>query len=387
LNLAGDYMNISVLGSTGSVGTQTLEVAEELKNCRVVGISGNKNIDLLEDQIRKFRPQICAVADEKLARELKIKVSDTGTKVIDGEPGVCEVASLDAVDLVVCAISGIAGLVPLLRAINSKKTVAIANKEPLVAAGKIVMQAARDNSVQILPLDSEHSAIFQCLEGNDKSVVEKIILTASGGPFFGKSRKELENVTPAEALNHPNWKMGKKVTIDSATLMNKGFEIIEAFWLFGVPKIEVIVHRESIIHSMVEFVDGTILAQLGATSMKGPIRHALTYPSRVHVNSDKLDFATISKLSFSLPDEKTFGCLKLAREALNLGGIMPAVLNAADEVAVQKFLAGEIKFLDIENIVANEMATYQNIENPTLDDILAADDGIKKKLNFVKFNR
>ncbi|MBR2578936.1 MAG: 1-deoxy-D-xylulose-5-phosphate reductoisomerase, partial [Clostridia bacterium] len=340
--------NIAILGSTGSIGTQTLEVCEE-QNIKVRAISANKNIDLLEKQVRKFKPDFVAVFNEQSAKTLKQNIKDTNTKVFSGMSGLCEISSSPKVDTVLTAVSGMIGLEPTLAAIDSKKTIALANKETLVAGGELVMRAAKKNGVQILPVDSEHSAIFQCLGGETCSeFLEKLILTASGGPFFGKTKAELQNVTLEDALNHPNWSMGSKITVDSATMMNKGFEIIEACHLFGLPenKIDVVVHRESIIHSMIEYIDGSVIAQLGVPTMKTPIQYALTYPSRMKTKNEKLNLAKIRNLSFFEPDNDIFEGINICREAAKIGGSAPLTVNAANEIAVKLFLDRKIKFLE-----------------------------------------
>lgn len=318
---------ISILGSTGSIGTQALEVASEL-NIKVCALSCKENIDLLEKQIRKFKPKIVAVESESKAKILKENVKDLDVKVLPGKEGLCEVASFKESEMLLNSVVGIAGLLPTICAIENKIDIALANKETLVVGGEIVTNLAKKKGVNIFPVDSEHSAIFQCLQGmNSKKELNKLILTASGGPFFGKTKLELENVTKKEALNHPNWSMGNKITIDSATMMNKGFEIIEAKWLFDVSpeNIDVLVHRESIIHSMVEYKDHSVIAQLGVPSMKIPIQYALTFPERLNSNVKPLDLSEISKLTFFKPDYETFDCLKICLEAIDLKGFYPAI--------------------------------------------------------------
>ena len=357
---------ICVLGSTGSIGTQTLEVAKNL-SIDAVGITAGSNIDLLEAQSREWRPKIVAMQDAKLADELRVRLERFNIKVYGGEEGIVEVATIDEADTVVAAIVGIAGLRPTLEAIRCGKNIALANKETLVTAGQIVMPEAQKNNVSIFPVDSEHAAIFQCLLGNNKKDISRLIITASGGPFFGKSLEELKNITPQQALRHPNWKMGPKITIDSATLMNKGLEVIEASWLFGIPpeKIEVVIHPESIIHSMVEYVDGTVMAQMGIPDMRIPIQLALTYPERSSNLLPKLDFPKVGNLTFKEPDFKTFRCLQFAYDALNQGGVMPTVLNAANEVAVEAFLKGKIGFLDIPDMIDEALSSTKNYKgNP-----------------------
>jgi len=373
---------ISVLGSTGSIGTQTLEVVDNLGNIEITGLSANSNVVLLEQQIRKYKPRYAAVADHEKAQQLKIAVADTSTKVLSGTEGLCAVAAHSGADTVVTSVVGIAGLVPTMAAINNGVNIALANKETLVTAGDIVIAAAKKNNVSILPVDSEHSAIFQCIGSHSNSSLKRIIITASGGSQYGKTKEELENVTVKEALNHPNWDMGQKITVDSATLMNKGLEIIEAHHLFDVDyeNIDVIVHRQSIIHSMVEFKDNSVVAQLSLPDMKLPIHYALCYPERVASCTKSLDLTEIGKLTFEKPDYDTFLCLKLAIEAGRAGGTMPAALNAANEVAVDMFLKGKIKFLQIGEIVKNTVLNHKNTLNPNIDDIIYTDNEIRNRL-------
>ncbi|MEG2380907.1 MAG: 1-deoxy-D-xylulose-5-phosphate reductoisomerase [Oscillospiraceae bacterium] len=378
-------MKISILGSTGSIGTQALEVVDDLKGIKdieVVGLSANSNIKLLEAQIRKYNPKIVAVMDEDKAKLLKTAVSDTKTTVVCGESGLIDVSTHNDVDMVLSAIVGFAGLIPTMMAIEEGKDIALANKETLVTAGSIFMDAIKYNGVKLMPVDSEHCAIFQSLKAGNSSEVRKILLTASGGPFYGMTRDELKDITKKDALKHPNWSMGEKITVDSATLMNKGLEIMEARWLFNVPfdNIEVVVQRESIIHSMVEYVDNSVLAQMSLPSMKHPIQYAFTYPKRLTSNDESVSFSDIKNLSFGVADEETFRCLALAKQAGRAGGIMPTVLNAANEAAVAKFLAGEIKFLDIAEMVEDTMGKYKNIINPTLVDIIAINNDVRLRL-------
>ena len=365
--------DLVILGSTGSIGTQSLEVARE-QGYSVSGLVAGSNIDLLEKQAREWKPKTVAVFDEDKAKELKIKLADTSVKVLSGSEGVCAVASGEG-NTVINAIVGIAGLKPTLAAIESGKTIALANKETLVTGGEIVNRKAKEKGVKILPVDSEHSAIFQSLQGAPEGSLKKILLTASGGPFFGKRREELENVTVKEALNHPNWSMGAKITIDSATLMNKGLEVIEAVHLFGIPadNIEVLVHRQSIIHSGVELSDGAVIAQLGTPDMRLPIQYALTYPERSDYAFEKLDLFKVGTLTFEKPDTDTFRCLPLCIKAINGGGILPTVVNGANEEAVRLFLDGKIKFLQIAELVEKALNSVNNIKDFTLDDIFAAD--------------
>lgn len=365
--------NIVILGSTGSVGAQTLEVCENL-GINAVALTANKNIGLLEQQIRKYHPEVVAVFDEKCAKLLKENVIDTNTRVLCGMEGLCEVACMTCADIVLTAVSGMVGLRPTLEAIKSKKNIALANKETLVAGGELVMQAARDNHVNILPVDSEHSAIFQCLNGNSK-YINKLILTASGGPLFGMKKSDFKTVTIKEALNHPNWTMGTKISIDSATMMNKGLEIIEACHLFNLPesKVDAIIHRESIIHSMVEYVDGSVIAQMGVPTMKTPIQYALTYPSREKLPGNYLKLADIKNLSFFDIDVDTFESVNICREAIRAGGSAPLVINSANEVAVDLFLNNKIKFSEIIELIKTASGKFkpQNIES--LEQILEID--------------
>ena len=363
--------NICVLGSTGSIGTQTLEVARKLKT-KITALAANKNISLLEKQIREFKPPFATVYDENLANKLKENIKDTDTKILSGMDGLCEAASLESSEMVITAVSGMIGLKPTICAINAKKDIALANKETLVVGGKFVMQEAKKNGVAILPVDSEHSAIFQCLQScKDKKDLKNLILTASGGPFFGKTKEELKNVTIKDALNHPNWKMGAKITIDSATMMNKGLEIIEAMHLFDTPldKIDVIIHPQSVVHSMIEYVDGCIIAQMGTPSMKPPIAYALTYPHRQNSGVESLDFTKYSNLSFYKPDDETFEAINICRKAASLGGAATTILNAANEEAVSLFLNEKIKFLEITELVKKALDNFKNIKILNLEDI------------------
>lgn len=378
-------MKVSILGSTGSIGTQALEVVEDLKgiyNIEVTAVSASSNIKLLEEQIRKFKPKYAAVFDENRARELKTAVSDTTCRVVSGQDGLCFIAAETDCDMVLSSIVGFAGLVPTMRAISAGKDIALANKETLVTAGRLFMDAVSEHNVRLLPVDSEHCAIFQSLQAGTHSELKKILLTASGGPFFGRTAAELVNVKKEQALKHPNWSMGAKITIDSATLMNKGLEVLEASHLFnvGIDDIEVVVQRESIIHSMVEFRDKSVIAQLSVPSMKHPIQYAFTYPERLPSPDKSVDFAALSSLSFARPDERTFRCLTLAKAAGKAGGIMPTVMNAANEAAVAKFLRDEIGFLDIADMVETAMQKFDNIKNPTLDDIVAVNDEVRNQL-------
>ena len=365
---------LTILGSTGSIGVQSLEVARA-KGYNIAALAAGKNVILMEQQIREFAPKIVAMSDDNSAKDLKIRVADTNTKVVSGSKGVCEVASTKMSDIVLNAIVGIAGLMPTLSAINAKKDIALANKETLVAGGNIVITAAKNAGVKILPVDSEHSAIFQCLQGVPQGSLKNIILTASGGPFFGKSRDELINIKPKQALKHPNWNMGAKITIDSASLMNKGLEVIEAVHLFQITpdRIHVVVHRQSIIHSAVELVDGAIIAQLGAADMKLPIQYALTYPNRSVCPSHSIDLIDIATLTFDKPDMETFTCLKTCIDAINQGGVKPAAANGANEKAVELFLKGKISFLQIGDLVQKACDAAPCIKEFNIDDVYAAD--------------
>lgn len=362
---------VTVLGSTGSIGTQALEVIE-MQGYEVKALTASVRVDEIEKQIRKFKPDYAAMVDEKAAQELKIRVADTGTKVLSGLQGVCECASLGA-DYVLNSIVGMAGLEPTLSAIDAGSEIALANKETLVAGGQLVMKRAKEKGVNILPVDSEHSAIFQSMQGcRDKGEIKKLILTASGGPFFGKKRDELANVTVKEALNHPNWSMGAKITIDSATMMNKGLELIEAVWLFSMdPKdIEIVVHRQSVVHSLVEYCDNSVIAQLGVPDMRIPIQYALTYPNRIPSPVSELSLTDYGTLTFDKPDYETFGLINICRKAINDGGLYPACANAANEEANLAFRQGRINFLQIEELVAQAVADAPKVEDYKLDDVL-----------------
>ncbi len=365
--------SLVILGSTGSIGTQALEVCRR-DGYKVNALAAGGNIELLEKQAREFGVKAVAVFDESKASDLKIKLKDTDIKVLGGQDGVCEVAQMQA-DVALNSIVGIAGLKPTLSAIESGKDIALANKETLVTGGDIVNAKAIEKGVKILPVDSEHSAIFQSLQGSPEKSLRKILLTASGGPFYKKTRKELENVTVKEALNHPNWSMGAKITIDSATLMNKGLEVIEAVHLFGLPAkdIEVLVHRQSIVHSGVEFSDGAVIAQLGTPDMRLPIQYALTYPNRSDYAFEHLSLSDIGTLTFEKPDTETFRCLPLCIKAITEGGLKPTAVNGANEQAVKLFLEGKIKFLQIADLVEKALDSAQNKKEFTLDDILETD--------------
>lgn len=366
---------ISILGSTGSIGTQSLDVAEK-RDYEIIALTAGSNAKLLEEQVRKYKPKYAALADEKAAANLKIALKDTNTKVFSGLDGVCQCAAANEADTVLNSIVGIAGLVPTLTAIDMGKNIALANKETLVAGGQLVMSKAKEKGVKILPVDSEHSAIFQCLEGmNKKDELKSIILTASGGPFFGKSKDELKNVTVAQALNHPNWEMGAKITVDSATMMNKGLELIEAVWLFDVQPdmVDIVVHRESVVHSLIEYKDNSVIAQLGVPDMRIPIQYALTYPERFVSPVKKLNLWEYGNLSFFKPDYETFRCINVCREAIKKGGLYPCVANGANEKANYLFRNGKIGFLDIADIVEKATQNAPKCDEYTLDDVLEAD--------------
>lgn len=363
---------ISILGSTGSIGTQTLDIVRANNDLEVVAIAASTSIEALEKQIREFKPKLVCAYNEKAARELKVRVADTDVKVVSGMDGLIECAVISEADIVVTAFVGMIGIRPTLEAIKSGKDIALANKETLVTAGHIVMKMAEEYNVKILPVDSEHSAIFQSLNGENRKEIDKILLTASGGPFRGWTREQMKDVEVEDALKHPNWSMGKKITIDSATMVNKGLEVIEAKWLFGVglDDIQVVVQPQSLIHSMVQFKDGGIIAQLGTPDMRLPIQYALYYPSRKYLAGERVDFAKIGKITFEDPDPKNFVGLQLAYDAATAGGSMPTVFNAANEKAVAKFLNREIKFLEITDIINYCMDNHKVIENPSVEEIL-----------------
>ena len=366
---------LSILGSTGSIGRQTLDVAQACGH-QVAALTVNRSVELAEEQARQFQPQLVVAVDESAARDLKQRLADTSIRVVGGREGLMEAATLPQADTVVTAVVGIAGLEPTLAAIDQGKRIALANKETLVCAGDLVMRRAEEKGAEIVPVDSEHSAIFQCLQGcKDRGEVKRLIITASGGPFFGKTKEELEHVTRAQALRHPNWAMGAKITIDSATLMNKGLEFIEAMRLYHMPpqQIQVVVHRESIIHSLVEFNDGAILAQLGTADMRVPIQYALTWPERTPGPATPLDLLTCPPLTFAKPDPDTFRCLGLALECAQKGGTSTAVLNGANEVAVELFLEEKISFLDIARLVEGALERVASKPADTLEDVLEAD--------------
>ncbi len=375
---------LCILGATGSVGTQSLDVVDRQNDkFAVCGLTANSNINLLEQQIRKYKPLKAAVADKALFKTLKDNVADCSTKILCGEDGVIEVASMNESDIVVSSIVGVAGLKPTLAAIDAKKDIALANKETMVTAGQLVCKKAEENNIKILPVDSEHSAIFQCLMSGKSRNVSRIILTCSGGPFFGKDIEFLKSVKPEDALKHPNWSMGQKITIDSATLMNKGLEFIEAKWLFDVDtdKIDILVHRQSVIHSMVEFSDGAIIAQLGEPDMRVPISVAINYPEREIIKDYKpFDFIKNNNLTFAMPDEDTFKCLKLAKKAIGIGGTLPAYLNGANEMAVELFLKKKISFTDIGDIIEESMKICNVIDDYILEDVFNADKSARENV-------
>ncbi|MCK4240211.1 MAG: 1-deoxy-D-xylulose-5-phosphate reductoisomerase [Candidatus Atribacteria bacterium] len=368
---------IVILGSTGSIGKQTLDIIKNYPDeFDVIGLGGWENVNLLKEQIIAFKPKISVVKNEHLANNLKKELNNFNkTKIYWGIDGLIKISTLEEVDMVVVAITGIASLVPTFEAIKHRKKIALASKEAMVVAGELLTREAKVRNTIILPIDSEHSAIFQCLKNEPKNNIEKIILTASGGPLYNLTTSALKDVSVEDALNHPNWKMGKKVTIDSATLMNKGLEVIEARWLFGIPtdKIEIVIHPQSYVHSMVQFIDGTILAQLSEHDMKIPIQFALFYPERANNNYTRLDFARISQLTFKKPNFTKFSCIKLAYKALDINGTMPAVLNGANEIAVNAFLNKKINITDIPLIIQNIMKEHKAMPNPSINNILDAD--------------
>ncbi|MBQ8795243.1 MAG: 1-deoxy-D-xylulose-5-phosphate reductoisomerase [Clostridia bacterium] len=366
---------LSILGSTGSIGTQAIDVAKKL-NMNVCALTANSNVKLMEEQVRLLKPQLAVMYDEASANKLKTAIADTDTKVLSGMEGLLQAASTEQADTVLNSLVGMIGLLPTLTAAKAKKNIALANKETLVAGGDLVMRTVKENGVKLLPVDSEHSAIFQCLQACPKeSLLKKLILTASGGPFFGKREEELKNVTVAEALNHPNWSMGAKITIDSASMMNKGLEIIEARWLFDVDvdNIDVVVHRQSIVHSLIEFVDNSVLAQLGLADMRIPIQYALTYPDRVPSPVKQLNLWEIGTLTFDKPDYETFKCLNACKEALRIGGTAPAIANGANEAANELFRNNKIKFLQIGQLVQESLKAVKSCPINTVEDVISAD--------------
>ena len=362
----------AILGSTGSIGTQTLEIARTNKDIGITALAARNNITLLEEQIREFRPKLAAVWSREKAAELRSRVRDLEVKIVSGMDGLLEVACEPEAEILVTAIVGMIGILPTIEAIKAGKDIALANKETLVTAGHIIMPLAREKDVSILPVDSEHSAIFQSLQGGQEKALHKILLTASGGPFRGKKREELADIQVEDALKHPNWTMGRKITIDSSTMVNKGLEVIEAKWLFGmsVDQIQVVVQPQSIIHSMVEYKDGAVIAQLGTPDMKLPIQYALYYPERRYLPGDRLDFSALSQITFEQPDMDTFFGLRLAYEAGRAGGTLPTVFNAANERAVAMFLDRKIRYLQIPEIIQACMESHRNIGDPTVEEIL-----------------
>ena len=367
---------IAILGSTGSIGTQTRDVVRANGDIQVLGISAGRNIKKLEEQAREFSPRLVAVWDEKAAEDLRIRLQDMDIKIVSGMDGLLELASMDETEILVTAIVGMLGIRPTIQAIRSGKDIALANKETLVTAGHLIMPMAEKYGVKILPVDSEHSAVFQALNGEDRKEIQKLLITASGGPFRGRKRADLESVTLADTLKHPNWVMGQKITVDSATLVNKGLEVMEARWLFDVDldQIQVVVQPQSVIHSMVEFKDGGIMAQLGTPDMRLPIQYALYYPHRRYLDGERLDFAKLGQITFEEPDMETFLGLPMAIQAAREGGSMPTVFNAANELAVRKFLHEEIRFLDIYDIIGQSMERHKKMESPDLDEILAVEN-------------
>ncbi len=369
---------IGILGSTGSIGTQTLDIVRNNRDLQVKALAAGSNAAKLEEQVREFKPELAVMWSQEAAQELKVRLSDTDTKVLCGMEGLLELAVYPQIDVLVTAVVGMIGIKPTIAAIEAGKTIALANKETLVTAGHIIMPLAAERKVPILPVDSEHSAIFQSMHGENRERVSKILLTASGGPFRGKKRAELLDITVEDALKHPNWSMGRKITVDSATLVNKGLEVMEAKWLFGVEpeKIQVVVHPQSIIHSMVEYVDGGIMAQLGMPDMKLPIQYALFYPDRRPMEGKRVDFFKLGSISFERPDTDTFRGLAMAYEAIRAGGSMPTVFNAANEKAVALFLEKKIRFLEIYDLIQGAMENHKVIQNPSVEEILESEAAV-----------
>ena len=367
---------IAILGSTGSIGTQTLDVVRANGDIEVLGISAGRNVKMLEEQAREFHPKLIAVWDENAARDLAVRLQDMDVKILSGMEGLLELARMPEIDILVTAVVGMIGIRPTMEGIKAGKDIALANKETLVTAGHLIIPMAKEYGVQILPVDSEHSAIFQALHGEEKKQVEKLLITASGGPFRGRKREDLKHVTLADTLKHPNWVMGQKITVDSATLVNKGLEVMEAKWLFDVDldHIQVVVQPKSIIHSMVEFKDGAVMAQLGTPDMRQPIQYALYYPERRYLDGERLDFRRLKEITFEEPDMDTFLGLPMAMEAARKGGSMPTVFNAANELAVKMFLQEKIGFLDIYEIIGQSMERHHVTQNPDLDEILEVEN-------------
>ena len=374
---------IAILGSTGSIGTQTLEIVRDNPDLQVVGLAAGTNVDLLEKQVREFKPRVVSLQSEAACMELKVRLADMDVEIVPSMEGLIRIAELEESQVLVTAIVGMIGILPTIAAIKQHKDIALANKETLVTAGHIIMPLAAEMGVSILPVDSEHSAIFQSMQGENKNRINKLLITASGGPFRGKSREELENVQLEDALKHPNWSMGHKITIDSATLVNKGLEVMEARWLFdvGLDQIQVVVHPQSIIHSMVEYVDGGIMAQLGTPDMKLPIQYALFYPDRRPMAGKRVDFYELKNITFEKPDMETFSGLRLAMRAASEGGSMPTVFNAANEKAVSLFLNRKIRFLEIPEIIEMCMEVHKKIENPKVEDILNVEQEIYQQID------
>lgn len=375
-------IKIAILGSTGSIGTQTLDIVRKNKDLEVVGIAAGSNIAMLEEQIREFHPKLAAVGDEKKAEELSVRVKDTNCKVVGGMDGLLELAAMEESQILVTAIVGMIGIRPTIEGIKAGKDIALANKETLVTAGHLIMPLAKEYGAKILPVDSEHSAIFQALNGEEHKSIDKLLITASGGPFRGRKTKDLENIQVEDALKHPNWAMGQKITIDSATLVNKGLEVMEAKWLFGMDlnQIQVVVQPQSVIHSMVQFTDGSIIAQLGTPDMRLPIQYAIYGGTRRYLDGERLDFAKLGSITFENPDMETFRGLPLAMEAARAGGSMPTVFNAANEKAVALFLQRKIRFLDIYTIIEDAMERHEVVSNPTVEEILKIEQEIYKRI-------
>lgn len=373
---------ISLLGSTGSIGTQTLDVIRRNQDIKVAALAAGTRVKELAKQVREFKPELVCVGKEELVSELKTLIGDLDVKIVCGDEGLIEAATIQSADIVVTAVVGMMGIVPTIEAIKARKDIALANKETLVTAGHIIMRLVKEYGVKLYPVDSEHSAIFQSLNGENPRQLEKILLTASGGPFRGKTRKDLENVTLEDALNHPNWAMGKKITIDSSTMVNKGLEVMEAQWLFDVPaeKVQVVIQPQSIIHSMVQFVDGGIMAQLGSPDMRLPIQYALYYPERRYLESERIDFFKLKQITFEEPDFETFKGLKLAYDAAARGGNIPTALNAANEYAVSRFLDRKIKYLDIAEMIECAMNEVDYIKDPDVEEILQTEAAVYELL-------
>lgn len=373
---------IGILGSTGSIGTQTLDVVRANGDISVKAIAAGSNIRLLEEQIREFKPAVCGVWDEEKAEDLALRVRDTDTRIVSGMDGLMEIAAMGGYEILVTAVVGMIGIRPTMAAIKSGKDIALANKETLVTAGHLIVPLAREHQVRLLPVDSEHSAIFQCLNGEYRNKIDKILLTASGGPFRGWTRKQMEHVQVEDALKHPNWSMGRKITIDSSTMVNKGLEVMEAHWLFDVEmdQVQVVVQPQSIIHSMVEYEDGAVIAQLGTPDMRLPIQYALYYPERRYLPGDRLDFWKLSQITFEKPDLENFHGLALAYEAGRRGGSLPTVFNAANEYAVAKFLNREISYLEITDMIQKAMENHKVIDDPTVEQILETEREVDELL-------